>query len=154
MILLDIDGVLNPFLGTGFIDKGYLPLRTQYHTALLPPNGAEIISRLQQLDEVMWVSAWQEDSNEVMDLYGLPHLKWISFAHQAVFNRFSSPKLAAVEHFYTVHRPKKFVWIEDEIDNEITDWMSDIGLLVVPDPSVGLTDEHMEEISGYYGCLQ
>ena len=114
----------------------------------IPEDAGERLVRLAESFELVWATGWEERANEHLPfILGLPfrELPYLTFDGRAVFGS-AHWKLDAIAD-YAADRPA--AWIDDNIDEECTAWAERRQaptLLVQTDPTVGLTDEHVEEL--------
>lgn len=141
LLLVDVDGVLRPW-GWGNEDRIF---DTQ--------KNARRLQRLRKHFDLAWCTDWQDEANEVMaPRHGLPNL----------------PVVRRTSGYHEVHW--KLNWIEAFVGDKpyafLDDDISDLGLLYaswrnskVPTlwipvkPSVGLADEHVEELEAFADSL-
>jgi Swiss Army Knife RNA repair-like protein len=138
LLLLDVDGVLNPFAAPG-CPPGY----TEHHffpgeepVRLSRAHGpwlAELATRFQ----IVWATAWGADANQLLaPLLQLPELPVIPFPPVPFHPR---DKLPAITR-YAGHRP--LAWIDDALPPEAHTWGASRRtptLLISTDPAEGLT---------------
>lgn len=123
LILIDVDGVLNPFpprgqrLGEPWIRaKCSLDGRT-YPVTLNPEHGPKLLKLAEETDaELVWATTWEHDANrEIGPRIGLPelpvievqwHRSWMGSGVAGVM--YKTPHVAA----YVGERP--FVWFDDD----------------------------------------
>jgi hypothetical protein len=151
LVLLDVDGVLNPRRRSSLRFRRYdVVTAGESHRILLDPrHGAKLVALARDTGaELVWATAWgQHANNEISSRIGLPHLPVITVAGDLVSG--------AGEHFksrpvagYVRHRP--FVWFDDELTSADQDYLSahpGVGafLLIDVDPRTGLTDRHLAQ---------
>lgn len=147
LLLLDLDGPLNPFLSWNAVDQGYERVNAEYSTWMLHKKHGQWLRVLSQRAEVMWASTWEETANELAcAFYGLPDFSVLHFGSDSM--RTGLPfKLHEVQQ---VAKDRPLIWIDDEIEEEAREWTmqrTDPTLLIVPDPSEGWTEAQ------YHECL-
>lgn len=69
LILLDIDGVLSPFLKT---DETNLPVENRYGHWLIPTRILNWFARAAAKYEIIWISSWEDESNSINRILGIP----------------------------------------------------------------------------------
>lgn len=139
LLLLDVDGVLNPFAAEACPD-GYEefpffpdeepPIRLcQAHVAWLRELGGHF--------EIVWATGWGDEANRLIaPVLGLPRLAYIRFPPAPFEPREKVPAIAA----YSGDRPA--AWIDDALTPEARAWAAGRQaptLLVDIDPALGLT---------------
>jgi hypothetical protein len=149
ILFVDVDGVISLF---GFAPSGgRLPGPLHWIDGIahcIPEDAGERLVRLAESFELVWATGWEERANEHLPfILGLPfrELPCLTFDGRAVFGS-AHWKLDAIAD-YAADRPA--AWIDDNIDEECTTWAERRQaptLLVQTDPTVGLTDEHVEEL--------
>jgi HAD domain in Swiss Army Knife RNA repair proteins len=153
-VFLDFDGVLNPEtrppLGA-FAD--WCASIVEGVPVVWSPTVARSISQLADHAEVLWLTTWEQDAQmHLGPLMGLPRFElagtddsdapWRWWKHDVVTALWQTD-------------PRPFVWIDDDLAvfTEAFEWVQglppDNGLAVVPDPSVGLTPEHLAIIERF-----
>ncbi|WP_131739579.1 HAD domain-containing protein [Actinomadura roseirufa] len=160
LVLLDVDGVLNPFERP---HKGYRrhrcsPDGVTFRLWLDAGHGPALLALAETAGaELAWASYWCDNANEwIAPRIGLPALPFVPIP------RFPGPEEGGTlgawkaRHVarWTERRP--FVWFEDEPD--ATDRIgAEPGagehLLVVVDPLTGLTAEHLDTAAAWLGGL-
>ena len=148
ILFVDVDGVISLF---GFASGGAPP--GQFHwvdgVAHCISDGAGArLRRLAESFELVWATGWEEKANEYLPLLlDLPddELPVLTFDGRAVFGS-AHWKLEAIDE-YAGDRPA--AWIDDSLDERCTAWAearSAPTLLIETDPTVGITDEHVERL--------
>ena len=147
VLFVDVDGVISLF---GFDPSAPLPGTFHSVDGILHCIGNEAGRRLARLTdqfELVWATGWEEKANEYLPhLLQIPrNLPTLRFDGRAVFGT-AHWKLEAIEE-YARERPA--AWIDDNLDDRCTHWANQRRaptLLVETDASVGITDEHVEEL--------
>ncbi|MEW9553994.1 HAD domain-containing protein [Nonomuraea sp. NPDC050783] len=151
LLLLDVDGVLNPM---GRPTAGYRRYRCTigretYVVHLNPRHGPLLLDLAVSTGaELVWATTWEHHANEwIAPRIGLPSLPVIPVNAGAApvgehGEMFKTPKVAA----YAGRRP--FVWFDDQVwaeDEEYLRVHQGLGdfLLVHVDPAHGLTSRHL-----------
>jgi len=138
LLLVDVDGVLNPWLAVecpaGFREYSFFPGE---RVRLSEGHGA-LLRELADSFELVWATAWEHRANRlVCPVIALPELPVIEFPLSGT--DFGFRKLPAVIESVG-DRP--CAWIDDEHHPEHYHWARDRGvptLIVDIDPAVGLT---------------
>lgn len=143
LLLLDIDGVLNPFYArysetlTGFTE--YLVRNRSFFL-----NAKMQVPFLSQVNEhsdieTVWVSGWQEESNLIFEALELDqHWNHVTFNEEPGRGTW---KLPSVQEFISHGDWDRIVWCDDEIEEDTVDWAMNLPMridLIVPDRFVGL----------------
>ncbi|GGU40628.1 HAD domain-containing protein [Streptomyces violascens] len=171
LLLLDIDGVLNPFQAAPPGPAGYHLhlMRPQswiaQHPHLLsedvpdlqvrlhPEHGAEL---LDLPFDLAWASTWEDDANRhISPAIGLPALPVINWTNPDHFPADGTYFKTADVVSYAAGRP--FAWVDDQIHQADRDYVSrnhpGPALLYDVDPEVGLTLDDFEALAHWAGEL-
>lgn len=138
LLLLDVDGVLNPFAADG-CPPGYqeFPFFPDEEPVWLCPGHADWLRELAGHFEIVWVTAWGQEANKhIAPVLGLPRLPVIEFPPIPFHPR---EKVPAVASFVGEHPA---AWIDDALTQEARDWAASRTsptLLVDIDAAIGLT---------------
>jgi hypothetical protein len=142
-LLLDVDGVLNPF-GIGAVPDGYVEHRLFDGEEPVLVNGrhGDWICELAEVFDVAWVSAWGEQANRLL----APRLRMRPLPVVPLPPAPFPPeaKVPAVAAF-VARRPA--VWIDDALTPAAEAWASsrEVPTMLVPvDPRRGWTREHVD----------
>lgn len=146
-ILVDIDGVLNPFLGLDLESKGFTYQNlTPYAGWHLSVVHGQWLKELSKKHEVVWASAWQAEAKELEEYWGLPDGQFIEFKTIHYGETMKLPDIIK----YAEKQPDSewVVWIDDELGEDAHEWAASRPntLLVECDPSVGWTEEQYQLI--------
>lgn len=145
LILLDLDGPLNPFLSWTAVEEGYEPIDAGYSTWMLHHKHGQWLANLSQSAQVMWASTWEETANELAcSFYDLPHFEYLQFGKASM----STGLPFKLQEVQQVSEDRPLIWIEDEADEQMQKWAADRSaptLLIIPDPSIGWTEEQYQE---------
>lgn len=167
-LYLDVDGVLGPFgapvdlmhLEWGdFADASHND--TRFYLQLSPSMAKALWDVVD--GDICWLTTWE--ANNWCNLKVAPSLEWCELP---VLERKGTQKFSGyIEHYKGVwwkfgalreHDPKgKFVWIDDELDrrikneSELAHWLNERDALAIsPDPQVGITKAHIEQIREFF----
>jgi hypothetical protein len=152
LVLIDIDGVISLF---GF-DAAQPPpgrfLLVDGIPHFLSAGAAELLGGLHDEFELVWCSGWEEKADEHLPFaLGLPAgLRHLTFAGASSEGQPRHWKLAAIEAYAGPERP--LAWIDDQFDATCHEWAQTRPApteLVVTDPAVGLTAEHVARIQSW-----
>ena len=143
LLLLDVGGVLSPYGMTPPADfsereiGGFWVVWTDRHTPRM--------ARLSERFELVWATTWEQYANQALaPELGLGKLPVIRFTRGKTATR----KLDTIRE-WVGDRPA--AWIDDDLYEDAFSWAADRDreiptLLVKATPSIGLTDEHVEEL--------
>jgi hypothetical protein len=116
LILLDVDGVLNPWhkQGPHWLSVKAICDGVTYPVVLNPEHGPMLLTLAQETGaELVWATTWQEHANrEIGRLIGLPELPVIAVNSGPSAPRVH-PKTPPVAD-YVNRRP--FVWFDDDLE--------------------------------------
>jgi hypothetical protein len=143
LLLLDIDGVLNPFAAQTIPD-GYVERHLfDGDPVLVNVRHGDWIRELAAVFDVVWVSGWGEDANRVLApllrLAALPVVPLPSAPFAA------TAKVSAVAAF-AGQLPA--VWIDDALTEAARVWAAGrraATLLIPTNPAVGWTRRHVDQ---------
>ena len=144
LLLLDVDGVLNPFAALG-CPPGYQELDLfpgEDPVRLCVAHGGWLRELASQF-RVVWATAWMTEANRLLaPRLGMPELPFITFP-PITFQPLD--KLPAVISFVA---DLPFVWIDDALEPEAHEWADRRRaptLLIDADPAVGLTRQMVDQ---------
>jgi hypothetical protein len=153
VLLVDVDGVLNPWLADGCPD-GY----SEYEffpdeRVLLSPGHGQLLTSLSADYELVWATAWEHRANRLIGpVLALPELPVIEFPFDGRDQLFR--KLPAVIEAVG-ERP--CAWIDDEHQPDHYTWAEQRGvptLLIDIDPAQGLTGEVVAILADWAATLR
>lgn len=146
LLLVDIDGVLNPYAATTCPD-GY----TEY--AVFPEDDqpmriakvhGEWLRELGESFDVVWASGWGFDAHtRLSPILDIPELPWVPFP-PIPFE--PAAKVSAVGAYVGEHAA---AWVDDRLVPAAWEWAESRGvptLLVPVDPAIGLIRRHVDEL--------
>ena len=152
VLLVDVDGVLNPWLAErtpdGFHEYDLFP----GERVLLSPGHGELLTSLTPAYELVWATAWEHRANQLIGpVLALPELPVIEFplSGRDVFFR----KLPAV---IEAVGDRPCAWIDDEHQPDHYTWAQRRAaptLLIDIDPEVGLTGEVVQVLADWAAGL-
>ena len=162
LILLDVDGVLNPHLRPGREWDTHLvegPDQS-YKVILNADHGPALLTLAEQTGaELVWATTWEEMANRsIGPLIGLPELPVIpvSSGDGPVSSPWINSKTAAVAE-YVKGRP--FVWFDDDLSRDDTTWLKahdGVGAfrIIHVGGRHGLTDRHITQAGTWLRALE
>lgn len=159
LVIFDIDGVVKPYADPHDLvrdDKNTLfegrTASGKYYIICL--DVARWVKFLNDMRAVsggditfMWASAWEEDSNTVLQVLGIDEeWEWLPIVREDV--GLGTWKMKSVLPTIEASSADKIVWLEDDLEADAFELAAQHGsmLAVRPDSDTGLTDEHMDEI--------
>ncbi len=149
ILFVDVDGVISLFGFSPSARGAPGPLHWIDGVAhCIPAEAGERLIRLSERFELVWATGWEHRANEHLPLVlRLPFrsLPCLTFDGRAVFGS-SYWKLDAITD-YAGERPA--AWIDDNLGDACQLWATDRSaptLLVPTRATVGMTDEHVEEL--------
>ena len=149
LLLLDVDGVLNPFaVRPGVVPPGFTEYTLLGYRVLLTARHGEWLAPFREWFEVAWATTWELDANALIaPRVGLPaDLPVVRFGD---VDRTAGWKLPAVAAFCG-DRP--VAWIDDDLGREADDWARARAaptLLLRADPEVGLARRHIKALERF-----
>lgn len=141
LLLIDVDGVLNPLCSLSKIPKGFDKYRLLGYRVFLNKRHGEWLNSLSDKYELVWATTWEQDANICIGpRIGLPKLPFITFQWDKVSLTQKLPNVKA----YVGDR--RFVWLDDDLWEDAHAWAKRIngqGLLIDIDPLIGLTEKQV-----------
>lgn len=159
LILLDVDGVLNPFHRP---EPQWQPHRLAtnlgtYSVLLNPGHGPELLGLAERCGaELVWATMWEHEANRLISpLLGLPQLPVVEMTEKNGYGGgpfWVHTKTPPVVKF-AAGRP--FVWFDDELGRHDTRWLKDhpdvAGFrLIHVEGMRGLTDKHVQQAERWF----
>jgi len=151
--MLDVDGVLA--VVPGGRPQGELEHRLVIdatgtaHTVWLVKEHTQMLIRLANDFQLVWATGWEHDAPRLLEpLLGCPSMPVVEFTQRPAIG-IALEKLPDVA-IYVGSRP--VAWVDDELSHEEEAWAAQRGvptLLIRPNPSIGLTDVHVDELIGF-----
>ncbi len=160
LLLLDVDGVLNPWLMRR-LPEGYQHHEISIFDVILAAwHGPAILELCEQAGlDLVWATTWEDAANrEIAPRVGLPaDLPWIEFSDGEYDDFAATRKLSAVEQWVG---DRACVWIDDDLWADAWGWAAERTkagtptLLVQPHPEEGLVRAHLEAIASWAAALE
>jgi hypothetical protein len=149
-IIMDIDGVLNPFGARYNTRLGFTWLERNNTGVFLEPDmHSRWITKLSEDATFVWGSAWAEGSNLILDLLELD-MKWDWVPLETEDIGLGTWKMKSVKQWVedNVTAGEKVVWLDDELEDDAHEWAEARGnmLAICPDRYQGLTEEDFQNI--------
>ncbi len=148
MLLLDVDGVLNPYgadCPPGFVEHALFP--DEHEPVRLCAAHGGWIAELADRYDVVWATAWGELANRLLGpLLGLPRFPVVPFPDPPFP---AEAKVPAVDRLVG-GRPA--AWVDDMLGPAASDWAARRGvptLLLPVEPALGWTREVVERALGW-----
>ncbi|MFC6886964.1 MULTISPECIES: HAD domain-containing protein [Actinomadura] len=150
LVLLDVDGVLNPFERPhrGYRRHRCSPNGVAFRLWLNAAHGRMLLDLAEAAGaELAWASYWCDNANEwIAPRVGLPRLPFVPIPQFPGVEEGRTLGAWKARHVASWTEGRPFVWFEDEPDaTECVAAEPGIGdhLLVSIDPLAGLTEEHI-----------
>lgn len=148
LLLLDVDGVLNPFAALGcppgYQEYDFFPAEDPVRLCVVH---GDWLRELASPFRLVWATAWMAEANRLIaPRLGMPELPFITFPPIA-FQPLD--KLPAVISFVG---QSPLVWIDDALEPQMHDWAARRlapTLLIDADPAVGLTRQMIDQCLGW-----
>jgi hypothetical protein len=157
LLLVDIDGVISIY---GFETSERPPgsfLVADGIPHYISANASVALQELAENFELVWCTGWEEKANEYLPhALGLPAaLPYLTFAvaTQPGVNTAGHWKLGAIDEF--AGNSRALAWIDDD-HRDCETWAAGRSaptLLVTTEPSVGVTEEHVEQLQAWAAGL-
>lgn len=152
LLLLDVDGVLNPFAAEicpdGFREHSLFP--DEGPVRLNHVHGPWLVG-LAEKYEIVWATGWEDDAHRVLSpILGLPQFPVIRFPPVPFHPREKVPAIAALV------RDRAAAWVDDALTPEAYEWAGDREaptLLIGIDPCTGLTRPTVDRLSEWQAEL-
>jgi hypothetical protein len=149
LLLVDIDGVISlwGFPPTEAPGGAWCTVDGMLH--FLSADAAAHLRALAERFDLVWCSGWEEKANEYLPhAIGLGPLPHVSF-ETAPGERTAHWKLHGIDA-HALERA--LAWVDDAHDDSCHAWAARRGaptLLVATDPAIGLTDDHVDELTDW-----
>lgn len=146
LILVDIDGPLNPFLSPTLHEDGFTHFSIGWASwALNIHTHGQWLKELNESNTIVWCSNWMEESNKVSELFFLPDFDFINFSSPITTPTW---KLPDVDKYVSEHPADHIFWLDDELKEDAHQWAAIRGnvTLIPCDPSTGWVEEDFVRI--------
>jgi hypothetical protein len=145
LLLLDVDGVLMP---TGLsVPRGFERHSTENADIIVSRQHGVWLHDLAARFELVWASTWGDRANDTFgEFYGLGRLPIVAIGD---LPRHGTRKLSPIAAFVG---DRAVAWVDDEIYDDARHWAekrSASTLLIRPGGSVGLSQEHYEQLKRF-----
>jgi HAD domain in Swiss Army Knife RNA repair proteins len=151
LLLMDVDGVLNPFPNTpaGFREYDFFPEADG--PVRLSALHRDWLHELASVYEVVWATGWGENANRVLaPFFGLPRLPVIPLPP-----RFEpSDKVPAIDAFAG---DRAAAWVDDIVTVDAREWAANRAfpmLLLEIDSAIGLRRSHVDRLLTWASALR
>ncbi|MBW8486118.1 HAD domain-containing protein [Actinomadura parmotrematis] len=160
LVLLDVDGVLNPFERPGeeYHRHRCSPRGVTFRLWLNAGHGRMLLDLAERTGaEIAWASYWCEEANEwIAPRVGLPALPYVPIPQFPGAEEGVSLGAWKVRHVAAWVGDRPFVWFEDELD-AAERLAGEDGvpphLLVAVDPMEGLAAHHLDRAAEWIEAL-
>lgn len=151
-IIIDIDGVLNPFDARYSGIPGFSEHNAEkYHVFLNPEMHVKWLNKFRENHTLIWGSAWAEKSNLILQMLGIDdHWEWIPLDKEDV--GLGTWKIKSIRRWVeTLPETESIVWLDDELEGDAHKWSATRGnmLTINPDRYEGLTEKHFQTIDEF-----
>jgi hypothetical protein len=148
-IILDIDGVLNPFYARYNPDLNFTWLAEGNQGLFLKPDmHTRWLQKLSEHATIIWGSAWEKESNLVLRLLNIDDTwGWIPLDREDV--GLGTWKLKSIKPWVeSLPTNEKVVWLDDELESDVFIWAQERGnmLALAPNRAQGLTEEDFQRV--------
>lgn len=158
VLLLDVDGVLNPFPPFEARFEALPAARCRYD-----PTNAERLGTLLSKFEIVWCTGWEDKANEfIAPAHGLPELEVIRFDYSRPElqdleswdgeEEHFSWKLSWIRRWLRERGEPAVAWLDDQLEDDAYRWAVERNrqghptLLVKTQETVGLTARHTHRL--------
>ncbi|KAB2387936.1 HAD domain-containing protein [Actinomadura montaniterrae] len=160
LVLLDVDGVLNPFERPhrGYRRHRCSPNGVTFRLWLNAAHGPALLELAEAAGaELAWASYWCDNANEwISPRVGLPRLPFVPIPRFPGIEEGRTLGAWKARHVAAWAERRPFVWFEDEPDATeciaAEEGVAD-HLLVAVDPLLGLTDDDLERGAAWLRAL-
>jgi hypothetical protein len=152
-IIMDIDGVLNPFGARHNTQLGFTWFEKNNTGVFLKPDmHVKWLEELSKDATFVWGSAWAAGSNLLLELLDLNTTwNWIPLDEEDV--GWGTWKIKSIRRWVEANADpaEKIVWLDDELEEDAFAWAEARGnmLAICPNRYEGLTEEHFKQIHSF-----
>lgn len=149
-VIIDIDGVLNPFGARHNAQLNFIWLEKENQGVFLKPDmHIPWITKISEHATFIWGSAWAKRSNLVLDVLELDQ-QWDYIPLVEPPEDFVGTwKLKSVKEWVENNAPtEKIVWLDDELQEDAFQWSKGRSnmLTICPDRYEGLTEDDFKKV--------
>lgn len=146
-LLLDVDGVLNPF-GAARRPEGFTRYELMGYEVWLSRRHGAWLNGLAAWFDLVWATTWEHDAPRLIaPRVGLPlDLAVIEFSEGAAAQTWKLPDVQG----FVGDRP--LAWVDDDLGPDAFAWAEQREtptLLIRTEPSVGLTEQDVGRLEGF-----
>ncbi|WP_326646606.1 HAD domain-containing protein [Streptosporangium sp. NBC_01755] len=158
LILIDVDGVLNPFRKPGpeWIRTKCSAGGRSYNMILNPEHGPKLLAVAAETGaELVWATTWEHDANrEISPKIGLPGLPVIEVERDNQHLHLHDPVRHKTPHVAAWVKGRPFVWLDDYLTDRDEAYLRDhegVGdfLIIHVDDGLGITDDDLAEAAAW-----
>jgi hypothetical protein len=162
LLLIDVDGVLNPFdmepaaaVAGGFDSYRITVADGRTFTVRLNKDHGRWLRSLADDFELVWATTWAHEANTLIGpKIGLGPLPVIAPVRRGLY------RVEKLEPVRAYVRGRPFAWIDDSFEYGVREWVArrdsarSFSLLISPRSEVGLTHEHIETLRAFAAKLR
>jgi len=150
IILMDVDGVLNPLFSFTLHEDGYTTFSIGWATwSLNSKTHGTWMRELNNKAKIVWCSSWENDCNSISNFFRLPELDYVKFhARKNGISEGETWKLRDVID-YLGTSDELVIWLDDEFQQDAWDWAETRKntMLIPCNSSIGWTLEDYDRIN-------
>lgn len=145
-ILLDLDGVFNPFLSFTLSEDGYQRVSVGWAEWSLKPEHGLWLQALATHADLIWVSSWNEQSNGANQFWKIPGFPHIRLTNGSEGENITWKLATIQQHFVGDDSP--IIWVDDELKADAYEWAQSRPntFLVKCEPNTGFTKEQFKHV--------
>lgn len=163
VILLDVDGVLNPFRAAWHASDSPEMAAAGFRTVCGDFDGRSVplslarwhgqwLNRLRLSADIVWATGWNHRANtQVGPQIDLPHLEVLDLVYDSPGSRLHWKSEQVADYLATQRPGAPWVWIDDETVDGDRDYVNahpgtGDGWMLFSDPATGLTEDDFERL--------